>query len=77
MIQAGMQVEEESIAQEMKNNLASGKILPWRDLKAKIEKEYIVRLLQESAGEMPMACQLSGLSRARIYQLINRYEITV
>ena len=45
--------------------------LPWKDFKAGLEKEYMQRLLDFSRGSVKEACLISGLSRARLYQLIN------
>ncbi len=71
----GMQFME--IDKAKKKRPLIGKIsLPWRDYKAEVEKEYMTHLMQECEGNVKTACSLSGLSRARLYQLMNRYNIS-
>jgi two-component system NtrC family response regulator len=76
MAHAGMQFRE-GHGDQVESGLAKQNILPWRELKAEVEKEYITRLLQEARGNIQTACALSGLSRARLYQLISRYDMSV
>ncbi len=47
----------------------------WREYKDMSEKSYIQKLQMLSEGNISQACRLSGLSRTRLYQLINKYEI--
>ncbi len=42
---------------------------------AGVEKQYLLELLQASENSIPRACQLSGLSRPRLYALIKKYKI--
>ncbi len=42
---------------------------------ASVEKQYLHELLQASRNNIPRACQLSGLSRPRLYALIKKYKI--
>lgn len=46
------------------------------EMLASAEKQYLQELLQVSEGDIPQACSLSGLSRARLYALINKYGIS-
>lgn len=48
---------------------------PWRDYKDEFEKKYVEKLMQFSGGKKNVACRLSGLSRTRLYQLLNKYDI--
>ncbi|MEN8189629.1 MAG: sigma-54 dependent transcriptional regulator [Thermodesulfobacteriota bacterium] len=52
------------------------KIIPWRAYKSAIEEGYMRELLSEAGGDMRRCCRLSGLSRARLYQLINKYHLS-
>jgi two-component system NtrC family response regulator len=42
---------------------------------ANAEKEYIVELLNRAGGDMESASKISGVSRAQIYRLMQKYEI--
>ncbi|THB70397.1 MAG: sigma-54-dependent Fis family transcriptional regulator [Desulfobulbaceae bacterium] len=55
---------------DAKQNLPS-----WRSYKEKCEEEYLVKLRSESESNVTRACKLSGLSRTRLYQLIEKYEL--
>ncbi len=76
MARAGVQVRKPEEA-EKENEVSLKKTPLWRDYKAEVEKKYILRLLQESGGNKKDACRVSGLSRSRLYQLMNRYDIAV
>lgn len=42
---------------------------------AKIEKEYLQQLMSATRGNIKMACQVSGLSRSRLYGIMKKYQI--
>lgn len=42
---------------------------------AKVEKEYLQDIMNLTGGSIQMACQLSDLSRGRLYALMKKYEI--
>jgi len=44
---------------------------------AEMEKEYLIRLTQESGRDVNKACQISGLSRSRYYALLKKYNISI
>ena len=50
-------------------------LLTWRIFKEQCEKEYVSKLRSTAEGNVSRACKLSGLSRTRLYQLINKYEL--
>jgi two-component system, NtrC family, response regulator len=50
-------------------------VQPWRIFKEQCESEYIDNLRLQSGGNVSKACRLSGLSRTRLYQLINKYNL--
>ena len=49
--------------------------VPWRAFKADMEKAYLNQLLAHAQGSIKEACTVSGLSRARLYQLFNQYDL--
>ncbi len=71
-----MQFMETIDQAEKKRPKIGKKTLPWRDYKTEVEKEYMIHLMQECEGNVKTACSLSGLSRARLYQLMNRYNMS-
>jgi two-component system, NtrC family, response regulator len=40
------------------------------------EKKYLRELLNFTKGDIPKACQTSGLSRSRLYLLLRKYQLT-
>jgi len=44
----------------------------WRDFKAQVEEQYLQRLMRECDENVQKACRVSGLSRARLYQLLGK-----
>jgi DNA-binding NtrC family response regulator len=40
------------------------------------EKKYLRELLSFTKGDIPEACQISGLSRSRLYLLLKKYQLT-
>jgi two-component system, NtrC family, response regulator len=48
---------------------------PWQEYKKESEKIYISDLMQYAKGNITIACQVSGLSRTRLYQLREKYDL--
>lgn len=48
--------------------------LPWKGYKAMMEIEYLTHLMAYTAENIQEACAISGISRARFYQLLNKIE---
>jgi len=42
---------------------------------AKIERQYLVRLVENVGGDVQAACRISGLSRSRLYALLKKHQI--
>jgi two-component system NtrC family response regulator len=42
---------------------------------ARIERDYLVELLQGAGGDIPKACRISGLSRSRLYTLMKKHRV--
>ena len=41
---------------------------------ARLEKDYLRNLLDHTGGDIPRACRVSGISKSRLYALMQRYE---
>jgi len=61
---------------------ARGKVIPqeeslpsWKEYKDDAERDYLRRLLARTANDIKEAGRISGLSRARLYQLISKHNI--
>lgn len=74
MAYAGMQVREKE-QKKSKNSVVYQNILPWREYKAAAEKDYMTHLMKECDDSVTTACRMSGISRARLYQLLNKYSM--
>lgn len=55
----------------------SQKLPPWKDYRLQMEQEYVEQLVQQAEGSAKNACSISGLSRTRLYQLINKYDLKI
>jgi two-component system NtrC family response regulator len=49
-------------------------LMQWRQAKDKFEENYISRLMQRVQGDTRKACEISGISKARLYQLLGKYN---
>lgn len=53
-----------------------GDILPpYQQFRRQTEKRYLQQLMSAAQGRIPRACEISGLSRARIYQLMTKHDL--
>lgn len=59
---------------EKSNSDSTCSLPPWKDYKKHTEANYWEKLMQLSNQNIQQACQISGLSRARIYQLLEKYD---
>lgn len=50
--------------------------LNWKQFKVEEERRYITHLMAHSSGDIKKAIDISGLSRARLYQLIKRFNLS-
>ena len=48
----------------------------WKTFKAEQERLYLQQVFSYTQGNIKEACKVSGLSRARLYQLINLYNLS-
>ncbi len=47
---------------------------PWKEYKSDFEEKYVQKLMLHANGKIKNACQISGLSRTRLYQLLKKYD---
>jgi len=53
------------------------KLKDWRESTyAKLEKQYLQKLMKATFGDIAQACRLSGVSRARLYDLLRKNGIS-
>jgi two-component system NtrC family response regulator len=57
-------------------NLSAICPLNWKQFKTEEERKYIIHLMTHCSGDIKKAIDISGLSRARLYQLIKRFDIS-
>lgn len=75
MAQAGYDMQNQKSATETLHHNEDD-IIPWKELKQRVEKEYISNVLSKTGKDIVTTSDLTGLSRARIYQLIKKYDIS-
>ena len=52
-----------------------GSVFPeWKVYKNNFEEKYVQQLMLHANGKMKSACEISGLSRTRLYQLVKKYD---
>ncbi|MBU1139406.1 MAG: hypothetical protein KKA76_10545, partial [Proteobacteria bacterium] len=56
------------------NKLFGCSLPSWKEYKNQTELHYWENLMQLSGHNIQKACQISGLSRARIYQLLDKHD---
>ncbi|MCK5068973.1 MAG: sigma-54-dependent Fis family transcriptional regulator [Desulfocapsa sp.] len=59
------------------SNYTPTSLLPWKEFKSKSEHDYMKSLMQLSDNNIRKACEISTLSRARIYQLLDKHSIII
>ncbi len=60
---------------EAQNDLTP-KLPSWREYKELCEKNYVEKLKLIAEKNVSQGCRISGLSRTRLYQLLNKYNIS-
>jgi two-component system NtrC family response regulator len=55
---------------------ANEPLVSWKEFKEKSELAYLQRLLNHTRNNIKEVCTISGLSKARVYQLINKHNLT-
>lgn len=68
-------VPDEPSGREAAPVTAAEPLSSWKAYRNRTELAYMQRLLLETRGNIKEACRISGLSKARIYQLINKHNL--
>ena len=63
------------LAQEKQKTSAKEMLPSWREYKDSFERQYVETLVAASEGDAKTACKISSLSKTRLYQLLNKYEL--
>jgi len=58
------------------SSLHQGRPTDWKSFKAEQERQYLQQVFTYTRGNIKESCRISGLSRARIYQLINLHNLS-
>jgi two-component system NtrC family response regulator len=66
---------EKVVSSDTHDQPQSGTLASWKEYRNKNGYEYILLLFSHSQNNLKEACRISGLSKARIYQLIKKYNI--
>ncbi|MGA1868017.1 MAG: sigma-54-dependent transcriptional regulator [bacterium] len=67
---------EDAVPNKVTEDLYFEELPKFRDFQEIMEKKYLQNLIMISKGSKKEACQISGLSRTRIFQLFKKYEIS-
>lgn len=59
---------------ERRRSEIPGHLPEWRQARETFEADYIRKLMSKSQGDIRQACAISGISKARLYQLLGKYE---
>ena len=54
------------------NTITAPQPLSWKDYKLTMEKDYLSHLMTYTENNIESACNISGMSRARVYQLLKK-----
>jgi DNA-binding NtrC family response regulator len=49
----------------------------FRAFRKSLEKDYLQKLISYSKRDIKRACQISGLSRSRLYELFSNYSLSM
>jgi len=74
--------ETRELPEEPRSGIAASPKLPrLKDLRessyAQIEKDYLLKLLETTGGDIDQACGIADLGRTRLYELLRKYKITL
>lgn len=73
LAQAPLVQKESSSHQNFWASSKADALPPWQDFKRESEQQYLHQLMLAAERNVSQACSLSGLSRARLYQLLQKY----
>lgn len=72
--QRKLQNKAEGQEEEIPPGKSLNRPLPWKEYKAMMEIEYLTHLMAYTREDIQEACKISGISRARVYQLLSKIE---
>lgn len=77
-----IKITQNSIGKEIPGNTSMVDAFPKiqnirDDAIAKVERKYLENLVSVSGADVKKACELSGLSRSRLYELMKKYQISI
>ena len=55
---------------------ADNNLTTLRDFRKSMEKQYLQDLISQTKRDIKKACQVSGLSRSRLYELLTKHKIS-
>ncbi len=67
---AAVQGEQAAVSAKSMNRQ---ELEPWNEYKEEFEKEYIIRLMANCQGDTKAACLFSGISKSKMYRLLQKY----
>ena len=75
VLQARAGVKSQKEPGNYRQQVSAGSLLSWANFKQKCELDYLMQMKEVSVGNVAEASRISGLSRTRLYQLIEKYGI--
>ena len=55
----------------------NGKLPKFKEFRQSVEKKYLEDLIMQSFSDVKKACQASGISRSRLYELLAKYDLSI
>ncbi|MFH0726724.1 MAG: sigma-54 dependent transcriptional regulator [Pseudomonadota bacterium] len=75
---AGQSLKTSEISEPLtEESLSSGDICNITDYRENMDKQYLQRIISRTNGNIRKACQVSGLSRSRLYELLKCHGIAI
>jgi two-component system NtrC family response regulator len=66
---------EKQVPADDRGRFESAELPTWKKYKYEVENTYLRQLLSKTDYNLAEACRVSGLSRARLYQLISKHKL--
>ncbi|WP_163338625.1 sigma-54 dependent transcriptional regulator [Desulfopila sp. IMCC35008] len=74
ILQARAGFEEKKMPQAI--DVSATSLPQWREYKLLCEKDYLLKLRGLAGGNITRACKVAGMSRTRLYQLLEKHDIS-
>jgi two-component system NtrC family response regulator len=59
------------------NLYSNGSLPKLREFRQALEKQYLQDLISLTRRDIKKACQISGISRSRLYELLTKHNISI